>query len=625
MKIGRRALAILEYKKSIPVDIWAEENYVLESDSAVGGGKFNFKYAPHLRKPLNLLSDNSLTEYTFWFASQSGKTTVAMVHMNYMIDIEPSNFMFFLPNDNAISYTATDRILPAIKRTKNAQSLLEVKEQNKAKENTKNIRFVGGVGRILGANSKVNRKSMPSKVIYLDEIAEFEHLHVKQIIERAKTFSAYGKKIIKTSTSIYKNDPIVKSYEESQLKYEYYSKCPACEKEHVDDFVENFKHPKTEDKYLNAREAVYVCPHCKAEWDNNLKKEAVENGGWKLVSGNPKKAKTVGLRASSFVSHLVSIEDLALEWLDAEGDEELEEAVYNGWFSKIYEREEKTTKADEILTLKNNIPKGIVPKDTVAMFGAIDVQKDHFYFVVVAVNEYLSVHIVDYGRLETEADKERKVLQNYYDADGELHLIETWADDSGYNKDFVYEFCRKMSNLHYEMEDDPSIQRIFDERYGEALNVIPIKGASRSMSTISQITSLETDENGKKYEDSLKLHVINTEMFKDRAQRYIDESLSDEYTGKRLLTLHEEAEDSIAEALTSEIKKEVVNAKKQISHAWTPKKSHPFNHYWDCLYIVLYLIEKNEVRFRKYTPPEVNSPEVQGVKYNSRSNTMDDF
>jgi len=608
-RVGPRLLSAFAWKKRIDVAVWAEEEFVLESESAVGGGRFNLRYTPHLRLPLQVLGQHHTSNVTLWFGSQLGKTTVGMIYLNYFVDRIGGVAMFFLPTDVLVPFTATDRILPSLNRTVNKASILQAQTQRKLRDNTKNIRFIGGTIRILGANTASNRKSTPGKLIIMDEISEFQQSHVEEIEERAKTFELYGGKILKTSTSLYKNDPIVRSYKFAECQMEYVVKCQKCGKTHIDDFFANVVYPSREDVIIEddlneedadvfyrltaSRSARYRCPHCNDLWDDDDFNDAIDKGDWKPNRGNPKTAGSIAFRASSMISKFVTIGKMVSKWLEVVGNEVTEEKFFNGWLSRIYEPIQKGTESKELEKMVSEMPRYKVPESTVSLVMSIDVQKDHFWFLVRAVTSDMTRYDIDYGRIETWHELENLLFRTYDD-----HFVEVVAIDSGYNSQTVYDFCYDMNHLHE--SDDPYIENLFAERLGVALNVIPIKGSNRGMTTISQITNIDKDIDGNVYSDSLKLHVINSMMFRDSHFALLKKSLDEEYTGKKRLYFHDESESTIFEQFVAEYKKEVIHPKTgAVSYEYVKVTTHADNHLLDCSVYAEYLIEKLDVRFRK--------------------------
>ncbi|BCD61737.1 phage terminase large subunit [Nitratiruptor phage NrS-5] len=578
--IGQRTLNALYYKAKIPMDEWAEEFYTLESKSAIGGGKFSFEYAPHLKKPLEIFSRDVVKNMTLWFGSQGGKTTVTFIFVNWIIDRAPNDIGFYLPNDNLVKSTADDRIRPSIERTVNKDSLILRKEEKKAKDNMTRIPFLGGTLYVLGAASTTNRKSRPFKYIIMDEIADFKHEWVEEIEERAKTFEQFGAKILKTSTSNHANDAIATAYKLSDAKYEYFVKCPYCKEEHIDDFIQNIVYPKPDEiiytsndeehrlaEYLSkaSKDARYQCPHCKKLWNNDDKNKAIDNGGFKLVSG-VENASRVGFRVSSFISKLVTIEQMAFRYLKVKDNEELLKKFYSGWLAKNYIPKEKGTSKDKIWELKCDLGEFELPKDTVALYMGVDVQKDWYAYVIMAFDKDLNGYIIGYGRAEDEYTIEQLIRHEYNGI-----FLDAVGIDDGYQTTEVHEFCY-LQNMEL----------------GENF-VCATRGSARPLSKLFVVTTVDVDMDGRRLAGGVKRYTINTTQIKDDLQAMIDRGLNNE---PKRLYIHKDMDDVIADSLTSEYKPEGENK-------WIPKTSHPNNHWWDAANICLFLARRDKINLLK--------------------------
>ena len=629
MIVTRRMIKACEYKEFISPDEWALRYYHLEKESAIGGGAFSFKFAPHTQKPLQVIGDENVNQVALFFASQAGKTTVGMIALNWYMDNIGGNAMFFLPSDELVPFTATDRILPSINRTINKYSVLEEKEDRSLRDNTKNIRYLGGTIRILSSAKSANRKSTPARLLIMDEISEMTHNHVGEISERAKTYEMFGGKILKTSTIMFKDDPIDLAYKTSEVRYEYAVKCPYCDKEHIDDFLENIAYPSLEecgiDESLPESEKVvayaqkaserarYKCPHCEALWDTKDKDKAISNGDWLIIS-EAKKGKSVGFRATSFISRFVSIEKMTYEFLLCDTDEK-KMTFYRGWLSKIYEPKIQSRPIDDIYKLKNTLEQGELPEGLIDIFCSIDVQKDHYYYSVVAVNSDMDKFVIDYGRIESESALINFMLTTKYEReDGNSEFLSVFAIDSGYNRDEIYKLCFEM--IHYFDTIDNDNRNILELRNGQTITAIPIKGSSLShseaMKEFSVVSYIEKSLDGKRYADSLQLHTINTYFFKDALANHINRTTNGDIGQK--LFIHADMRDDICISLTSEAKMEITNKKGRVVYQYEPIRSHPFNHYWDTLVYNLYLIEKFDTKYRAARSKAAKTPRQKPKK-----------
>lgn len=623
----------LKWKERVSPDVWATRHYILEKESAIGGGTYSFDYAPHAQLPLKYLGKDTISTITLVFASQTGKTTIGMVFLNYSMDIEGGNIMFFLPDEKLIPFTATDRILPSILRTKNAEGLEIEKEERKTRDNTKNIRYPNGVIRVVSSTSATNRKSTPSKRIILDEASEMKYEHVEEIKERIKTFEMYGGKMLLTSTPMYKNDPILLSYSASEIKFKYAAKCPTCKKSHFDDILTNLIYP-TKDEItipdeimgderhllycsIASKQAKYKCPHCGDLWDTKKKNQAVKLGGWESVGMKIENPTSAGFMATSFISMFVSIEKIAQEYLKADTDDK-KIVFYRGWLAQIYEPEIKSTPKEEILKLKCDLEERKLPDDCIGLVASIDVQKGHYYYSAIGVDKNLNPFIVEYGRLESEADLQMFVCFTHYDG----QYPEMIAIDSGYETSTIYEFCIRMNDL---MFTDEGVE-VYKARGGQPINIVPIKGSRNATSTgmdaKSHITKIEKNPStGTAYKDSFSLHTINTYYYKENVNLHIEKGIKG-YEHNRLY-IHKNMMDDICESLVSEHKIQKVNTAGNLVYKYEPIKAHPFNHYFDTMVYNMYLVDMLDMvrRTMSYTTPE----EPQATKEVRQIDYMDEF
>lgn len=617
MIVTNSMIRACEYKDTLSPKEWASEYYFLEKESAVGAGRFSFSYAPHQALPLEVIGDDKVREVVIWVASQTGKTTLAMIALNWYMDSIGGNAMFFLPSDELVSFSATDRILPAINRTINKNLILEEKEERKLRDNTKNIRYLGGVIRVLSSSKSANRKSTPASFIILDEISEMKHSHVLEISERAKTFEKYGSKIIKTSTAMSENDPIVYAYEASEVKYEYFVKCPFCKKSHPDDFLANIRYkPMSEFEselkgvekesiktatYANlaSKDAKYECPFCKKLWGEKEKDWAIDNGNWHCVSLK-KQGRSVGFKASSFISKFVSLSELVRGFLIADDDEK-KAAFYRGWLNQIYTPQIKERDLNELAKLEHTkLERGELPNDCVGLFGAIDVQKDCYYFLVMAVDSRLNRYIIDYGRFGSDVELiEFAVGARYFKKDDSTPFYpEVIGIDSGFRTDEIYQMCYNLN--HYFLDYTPAKEVQLQSRAGELISAVALKGSSISHSGnnggIGSMQVIDKDPTGRAIEGGVALHTINTYLFKDALMSQIQNQIQDK-EGERLF-IYKGADDGIYKSLVSEHKVQKEMKSGRVAFSYEPISKHPFNHFLDCCVYCNYLIARYNVRFR---------------------------
>lgn len=601
---GGRLRSTLKYKKIIPPSQWARQNFRLEETSAVRGAYYGTRAVmPFSDFFIDTYARPNVKEIGYLTGSQVGKTTSLFVLLNWLIDLDPSSTAFFFPSDDLALFTASERIVPSIKRCEvNKKSIdLAHKFQNK-REKMKLVRFIGGFCRILSSESPKNRKSMPVRNLFLDEVAEMQPEHVKEIQERAKTYSNFGGKVCLTSTPEHKKDPIMSMYYTAECVVHWGSKCPHCGSIIEMDFFRHMKYPSRDEvrdafegdeehfeayyRNVAVSQSRFVCHVCENEWDDHDRDRAVQNGNPVFIRGDIQKAESVCVKVDSMVSPLVPLRDLVKAWVAAEHDPDLIRKFYVGWLAKIWEQETEGTKAGELLKLRIDVEEGIVPRGTSFISMTVDVQLDHFWVTLIAHRFGNSHHILKYGRLETWTDIEAVLNGRFMGQDGEQYGINVAAIDSGYRTSEVYDFC----SYH------PDI-------------CIPIKGAVSEHAPEWVVRLVEADINGQKVQTGMKRYDLCVSYYKNRAQAKIHRSLSAMEEGNLLsqnnvLTIHKDAGMQLAEQLTSEAyytKDAPCTWNKKAG--WQKKTAHAQNHLWDTLVYALFLARLGNLEF--LSPPDV--------------------
>lgn len=187
--------------------------------------------------------------------------------------------------------------------------------------------------------------------------------------------------------------------------------------------------------YTSAR---YICGKCKHEWADEDRRPAIRAGMWvargqwvaKTRNGPEIRGRAVngdGPDASYQLSRLYAptftFGDNARELAACFGDEDRYRNFRNSWAGLTYEQRKTEEEWDEVSErLCTNDGMGVCPEGSIFVTAGIDVQKDHFVFVVAAWRQNTSGHVVDYGTCDTWEEVERVLSCEYEHADGGLPL-----------------------------------------------------------------------------------------------------------------------------------------------------------------------------------------------------------
>ena len=150
--------------------------------------------------------------------------------------------------------------------------------------------------------------------------------------------------------------------------------------------------------------ARYVCPHClcvnNAPWDDYARDLAVKGDGyWRdRVTGlelmaymREYRPRSIGFQYSALISPLVSLSETAGEFVQAKkelrgGRVDLYKNWLNAYMGETWKEDFSPRKADAILALRDERPRGLLPdvRKVAALLAQVDTQDDGFYYEIRA-------------------------------------------------------------------------------------------------------------------------------------------------------------------------------------------------------------------------------------------------
>jgi len=596
---GQRFKNTLVWKKKILVSQWAREFHNLPETAAVKG-----KWGEHIEVPfadmfLDWYNKRNIQEIGYLAGSQISKTESVFVLINYIIDRDPCAMTLFFPNDNLASFNASEKVIPAIKSCEaNADSMDKKLAEVNRKEKTLLIRFLGGFLRIAGAETSKNRKSVNSRVTFIDEASEIKIENIAEIIERSKTYAKYGRKLYLTSTMVHDDmdeaglpiDPLLRFYTTAECVVHWEAKCRYCgafqELE-----IENVHYPllsemedKNEAAYVSwsSRQSYYECAHCKEKWNDSDREYAINHGQKKVLRGSEDTAISICLRISSLYSNFLPMQMIVGKMLEAEGNPLLEQKFHHGWLAKRYEKKVEKTDPSKIFATTTTIERGEVPKNSIALTLTIDVQKDHFWFMIVSHQPDKNIHIVDWGRLEGWANVE--------------DLMDAKIGARG--------LTINLTGIDYGYSQDGTVQEFLMMHRGAS---IPIKGGSNPDAKTYHTTTIEADATGKAIKGGMLLYVTNTYHYKSicyaKLGRCYEGAETNIITIPKIDYLTDGTIDrdftNLAKQLTSENYYTEAEKSPNKKAGWQKVSNHADNHLWDCLYMQVFLRDLLKIDFKK--------------------------
>lgn len=356
-----------------------------------------------------------------------------------------------------------------------------------------------------GANSAVGLRSMPVAKLFLDEVDGYpldldgEGSPIELAKARTRTFSKRKVFIVSTPT-IEGRSAIEREFITTDQRY-YQVPCPHCGGMQKLEF-EQLKWQKGEPESVR-----YQCVHCEELIEERFKTDMLANGSW--VADHPENydGKKVGYHINSLYSPLgwYSWGDIVQEWEAAQGDSNKLRTFFNTILGKTWAEQGEAPEWQQLYNRREEYRIGSAPKEVCFITAGVDVQRDRIEIEIVGWGKGKRSWSIDY-RVIHGLTAERKVWdelakvvnEHIATEDGEALPITRMAVDTGYNTQYVYDFCRR-----------------FDQT-----RVIPIKGMPNQGVIISPPRAVDVTTSGKKL-GTMRIWPVGVSLVKSELYGYL--------------------------------------------------------------------------------------------------------
>ena len=409
---------------------------------------------------MDAFTDPFVEEITVIAASQVGKTEAMFNMLGFIIDQDPGPTLVVLPRENDAKSVSCNRVLPMIEGSYTLREHLPRLSDDITRLEYHLDRMILYFA---GSNSPADLASRPIRYLFLDEIDKYPKFSgreadpIKLASERQKTF--WNRKTVKVSTPTTRDGYIFREYEKSD-RSRYYVPCPHCGKYQVLLFGQ-IKWPKKEkstERIKNERLGWYECLHCSKHIKDYQKNRILTRGRWVpedaeieddgTISGNIIKSTHRGFWINSLYSPWLSWSDIAAEFIKSKDYIELLMNFVNSWLAEVWEEKIEETTVDRIRSLSRDYDEGDVPDDVLVLTAGVDVQKDHFYYVIRGWGYYEESWLIRADRVEYWDDVIDALFKTEYKKLSSNETLPVYMScvDSGYRTDEVYRFCRQWAD-----------------------------------------------------------------------------------------------------------------------------------------------------------------------------------
>ena len=553
--------------EDLTISEWSDKFRILPSSSAESG-RWRTSRTPYLKEIMDELSPQSKTQKCVVIkATQLGFSELGNNVIGYFTHHDPRSIGMWLPTEGMVERHAKKKIWRMIEDTKVLKDVVSPRMRGKNTETStiSQVLFKGGSLSLYGSNQSSSYHSDSINIILKDDVdiftddVEGEGSPMELIDNRADSFA--NRKIYTNGTPTVAGSSHIELEYEDSTQSKYYMPCPQCTPkdkalQNVESMVtfelDNFIYE--DDNYKLLSNVSFVCPHCGSLIEEKEKTSMMDyENGAKYIDKYEHEIK--GYSINSFYSPWVTWEQIIREYLKAKkaelnNNKTLIKRFVNTRLAQPYKEEKEVLPHQELAKLKNELDRGVVPHDTWKIIMSVDVQKNHFWYEIRALQYSYNFHVLDYGRVETWEQLEMLLRGDYYNTKSDKFSIFICGVDSGYNKSEVYDFCRKNKDI-----------------------CIPLKGKTTMEARYTQRPQ-------EKEIESIILHTINPTYFKDILQSHVLNRLEDATKKGNIITFHAQSDSTIFKQYTAEHRE----LKGWVAHSKD-------NHLWDCGTYNTYLSE----------------------------------
>lgn len=409
-----------------------------------------------------------ISQITLQFAARLGKTVLAMSMMVAAVGQDPCTFMYGSSNETLVQDTVREKWYPMFERCVPTRHWVPPESRRIQKR----INLNNCTGYCAWSGSPTQLADKDPKYLHGGEIDKWD----KKRREEADSLDLFlergieipDRKAILESTPQITNRSRVEKHLTAGWNCRFQVPCPHCKR--FQEIVFGDGDPQRggvifdkKDGHLDAMTALktarYRCAHCHRDIDEDRRRWMIQRGIWVPEGQYCTKAgrlvgemKNPGPRASFQLARLYAptftfgMHAEAFVNFHKRGETQ---NWLNSWMGLTWQPVMSTDEWQTVATrMSQPYSLGTVPKGGAFLVAAVDVQVDHWIFMVMAFGPDQAAWIVDYGTAYSWLEL-RKVLSRAYpheDGGEPLPVMMTLCDaKDGNRQDEVIDFCRSVN------------------------------------------------------------------------------------------------------------------------------------------------------------------------------------
>lgn len=455
----KSALTIFLPPENLTVSEWASKYRRLSSENSAEAGRWKNSRTPYLIAPMDAFTDSRVRQITVVASSQVGKTELELNMLAYLMDIDPGSVMFVMPTVELGQDFSKRRVASMIRDCKRLKSKVSDSKGRDSNNTVLKKSFPGGMLTITGANSPASLAGTPARYVFGDERDRWPSSAGAEgdpwgLLE-ARTTTFYNSKMVEVSTPTVKGySAIEKSYNKG-TRERWHHQCPHCGEWRTIEFKDikfEFEQVKTKDIIdYEVKSVLWVCRSCACtSTESEMRKQPA-----KWIPQN-EAALQNGHRSfwiTAFASPWMVWKTIVLKFLQAQGDPQMLQVVYNTIFGELWEERGAIEDTDELLTRREDYGAEL-PSGVLVLTCGVDTQDNRLEYEVVGHGHYGETWGIEKGviggcpnNVEVWQRLDDVIDHIYKFADkNALKISITCVDSGGHYTTEVYERCKERLN-----------------------------------------------------------------------------------------------------------------------------------------------------------------------------------
>jgi phage terminase large subunit GpA-like protein len=392
---------------------------------------------------------SDIQEVVIMKGSQVGLTEAGFNIIGFYIDMDPCPMMYVMPTDGVVKRNSKIRFDPMVEASPQLRQKINPSRIRDKTNSMLEKAFPGGVLIFCGANSPAPLRSVPIRLIVLDEVdampSDVGGEGNPIDLARARTRTFPQKKVMIISTPTVEGASMIEQEYTSTDQRRYFVPCPECGLMQTLEF-ESLRWETTAD-------VRYECCGCNHLIEERAKPKMLKLGEWRSTKEENKSLRRVGYHLSALYSPYgwYSWSEAAQQYENAGTDAEKLKVFYNTVLGETYKEKGDAPEWDSLYSRRENYPTYRPPAKVVFLTAGCDVQKDRLELEIVGWCKDLQSYSIDYRVIPGDTSSTGpgsvwetlgKLMQEQWQReDGRILMIRRLAVDSGFNTSEVYNFC----------------------------------------------------------------------------------------------------------------------------------------------------------------------------------------